>query len=794
MKPRKWLRSALGRRAVATARPAQGLRDDPECVVLPKRDDSAETAPPVRIFLGTEAAQSRAERIFFFSIERHRDPSREYHVYRMTGLRGFDTVGWRTGFTNYRYAIPEFAGFAGRAIYNDVDQIYTDDPANLFDLAMGEQGYLAISPEDTSVMLIDCERMAPYWNRERAATLGKKQLTGQAEEIAALWGELSGHWNARDSEYRHGESSLIHFTTLHTQPWQPTPEQYTYHPNPLRELWLRMEREADEQGYEVFTADQPSTLYAAYAPAALASVTPMEGRAAIDNAAVRCGGAADTATAVLGLANAEDGNGMIPLELGSKAQAATGVVPEATLDRMPVEDIAWLLDAVFAASSDTVAVRVVHSDPSGGRDSVGRGQTAHWWRQLVRRIATRYTDRRWNLTLVTPSGRRREGLASEPAQRPADAQPRVWLLYGERRGDNEQLQRLADTLGWPYETKQLRFTSLARLPAWLRGASRLGLARRHSDRLQSPWPDVILAAGKRSASVALWIRRRSKGHTRLVHIGRPWCNVAAFDLILTTPQYQLPLYDNVHCNTLPLNAPEAAALDNAAGRWRKAWDDLPEPRLGALIGGDAGPYRLDAETAQGLAQRLNADAQQAGGSVIIACGRRCSEPAYQALVEHVAVPHHIYHPAHNAGDNPYLAALALADRFIVTGDSASMLADACATGRPVAVHELQRQPGLRYRLAGLIDRFLTRRTRTASYRGTPKQQNWQGRLHARLVARGWLTSIRDMTLIHSELELRGLITPSGQSETPAPTQALELPDEVAISAQLARERTAERRD
>ena len=41
-------------------------------------------------------------------------------------------------------AIPDFAGRTGKAIYNDVDQIYLADPALLFDLPLDGHGYLAI--------------------------------------------------------------------------------------------------------------------------------------------------------------------------------------------------------------------------------------------------------------------------------------------------------------------------------------------------------------------------------------------------------------------------------------------------------------------------------------------------------------------------------------------------------------------------------------------------------------------------------------------------------------------------
>src|SRR5689334_7303102 len=153
-------------------------RDHPDVVVLGVRDGSVPSdKPPVRIFLGTEEAQYRAERIFFWSIEKVRDPGRVYEIHLMKNVAGFDRRSWRTGFTNYRFAIPDFAGGVGKAIYNDVDQIYLADPALLFDLDMDGHGYLAISPKDTSVMLIDCPRMLPMWNRAEASTGGKHKLT-----------------------------------------------------------------------------------------------------------------------------------------------------------------------------------------------------------------------------------------------------------------------------------------------------------------------------------------------------------------------------------------------------------------------------------------------------------------------------------------------------------------------------------------------------------------------------------------------------------------------------------------
>ena len=105
----------------------QGLT--PERISLPPRPDAPRSPkPPVRMFLGTEPAQHRAERAFIFSIHKYRDPGRAYEIHLMRSLVGYRRWFWTTDFTNYRFAIPHYAGGCGRAIYNDVDQVYVADP------------------------------------------------------------------------------------------------------------------------------------------------------------------------------------------------------------------------------------------------------------------------------------------------------------------------------------------------------------------------------------------------------------------------------------------------------------------------------------------------------------------------------------------------------------------------------------------------------------------------------------------------------------------------------------------
>ena len=65
------------------------FRADPTPVILGVRPGATPSSlPPVRIFLGTEEAQYRAERIFFYSIEKVRDPGRVYEIHLMKNVAG----------------------------------------------------------------------------------------------------------------------------------------------------------------------------------------------------------------------------------------------------------------------------------------------------------------------------------------------------------------------------------------------------------------------------------------------------------------------------------------------------------------------------------------------------------------------------------------------------------------------------------------------------------------------------------------------------------------------------------
>ncbi len=244
-----WLNKEVDRPAGHTAVPE---------IIRLAPTEAPSAAPPVRIFLGTEPGQYRATRVFVWSVMRHRDPARAYEIHLMSDLAGIPRKGWKTGFTNYRYLIPWLAGEQGRAIYNDVDQIYLSDPARLFDMEMHGKGLLAISEAENSVMLIDCAVMAPRWTHaDVAAGKGHAHFKGVVTRNG-LFGPMPESWNSRDGAVPLEQTDCLHYTTLHTQPWKPFPGLLRYGESPLAGAWHALEREADEAGYLLFTRAHPS--------------------------------------------------------------------------------------------------------------------------------------------------------------------------------------------------------------------------------------------------------------------------------------------------------------------------------------------------------------------------------------------------------------------------------------------------------------------------------------------------------------------------------------------------------
>lgn len=354
------------------------------------------------------------------------------------------------------------------------------------------------------------------------------------------------------------------------------------------------------------------------------------------------------------------------------------------------------------------------------------------------------------------------GLTLTAHARASAAARRIWVLAGDKPGDNAQCLTLAAALGWPTEVKQLRYLAVRsrlRLP-W---TERFPLDLAASSPLEPPWPDLVIGAGRRSVPVAETIRHRAGAGTRLVQLGRPRVDLARFDLVITTPQYRLPERPNVLHLALPLHADVTAARARAAAEWEPTFAALPRPWIALLVGGSAKPFVLDEAAARRIAEQVNALAAAESASLLVSTSRRTPAAAARALADALRMPVHVHHWSPGDAPNPYAAYLALADAFVVTGDSASMLAEACGTGRRVWIAVLPQRLRRRARVKNLFRRV------TLALTQHPRTAKWAvARWLAELPARGWVRYPRDLRRLHAALIAAGRALPLGQPFAASP--------------------------
>ncbi len=274
--------------------------------------------------------------------------------------------------------------------------------------------------------------------------------------------------------------------------------------------------------------------------------------------------------------------------------------------------------------------------------------------------------------------------------------PRIWLLTGHRRGDNNQVLALGEALGLPFETRTMTYKWFARLRMKLFQTD-VGHLKSSARRwLEPPWPDVVIGIGRRTVPVARWIKEQSGGRSRLIRLGHPRAPNEWFDLVITTRQYPVPPGDNVV--TLPL----------AMNRFRKAPEPTPEerswidalsrPHLLLSLGGPSAMWRLDNAALHLAAAKLVKRAEARGGTLIVVGSPRTPPDAWAVVRTAIGGSKNAAIMA--MGEVRYPVLLADADEHHVTADSVSMISEAIMTGKPVGLIPVEPDSRGRRRIRG----------------------------------------------------------------------------------------------
>jgi hypothetical protein len=211
---------------------------------------------PVRVFVGTDAAQIAGLKVLEYSIKKHASISTEVVAIDNGGIPEPDEPKnrSRTGFSFARFRIPELCNFGGRAIYLDADmQVFSDIrelwtmPFNDSDILYSEQTTKEGRAPQYSVMVMNCENL--QWDvREIVAGLDAGRFNYE-DVMYHFWlvppskrrAGLPFEWNSLE-HYEIGKTKLIHFTDMPTQPWVTNRNKFGL-------VWYADLREAVESGF-----------------------------------------------------------------------------------------------------------------------------------------------------------------------------------------------------------------------------------------------------------------------------------------------------------------------------------------------------------------------------------------------------------------------------------------------------------------------------------------------------------------------------------------------------------------
>ncbi len=290
---------------------------------------------------------------------------------------------------------------------------------------------------------------------------------------------------------------------------------------------------------------------------------------------------------------------------------------------------------------------------------------------------------------------------------------RCWVVTEGYVGLANQALGVAEALGLTPAMK----TVAARQPwrslpprAWINSIGFRAL----TGELAPPWPDVVVSCGGQAALAAHLIRRASGGLTFTIHVQKPALPARNFD-VLVVPKHDGLAGPNAIETEGAVHRVTRAKLAAAAEQFALRYAHLAKPRVAVLIGGSNNRYRLTPQRMRALAGQLAALAD-GGAGLMITPSRRTEPAASRILTDALAgLSADIWD---GAGENPYLALLALADSILVTRDSVSMTSEAVFTGKPVHVIDLdgssrrielfhanmQRQ-GYTRRFAGALERW-----------------------------------------------------------------------------------------
>ena len=272
-----------------------------------------------------------------------------------------------------------------------------------------------------------------------------------------------------------------------------------------------------------------------------------------------------------------------------------------------------------------------------------------------------------------------------------DIKDEIWILADNRPGTVSQSIGLAEEIGFEYKIINLSYSIFASLPNCFFGDSLIRLSKNIRKKLtESEYlPSLIISAGRRSAPIALHLKKQSQNQTKIIQIMRPECNLTKFDFVIL-PKHDLvdeSKFKNVITTIGSLTKIRDNVIASEKEKFSPWFGNIEKIKIALLLGGSSKKTKFEKKSAERLAKISSDLAENMNAVLLVLNSRRTSEEISETIKSNLKCDFQFFDWREVKNNNPYLAIIGYADFFIISGDSVSMISDCCSSGKPVYIFD-----------------------------------------------------------------------------------------------------------
>ncbi len=266
----------------------------------------------------------------------------------------------------------------------------------------------------------------------------------------------------------------------------------------------------------------------------------------------------------------------------------------------------------------------------------------------------------------------------------------IWILADNRPGTFSQSIGLAEELGMEYKIITLSYSIFSYLPNFFLSNSLLRIPTILRNKITSMGylPKLIISAGRRSAPIALNLKSQSQNQSKVIQIMNPNLDFSKFDFVI------LPKHDEADEAKFPNLITTIGALTRIdEKRLHEEEEKFPElkkitkTKIALLVGGNGKKTEFCKSDGANLAKIASQVTKNMDATLLILTSRRTSSDLKKSLAANLDCDFQLFDWDLINTANPYLAIVGVADYFIVTGDSVSMISECASTGKPLYVFD-----------------------------------------------------------------------------------------------------------